>query len=217
DLARRTPTRGEAFGMIVRGRHYDERKPAGGTLLRTIAEAGWSGQEESIGEIGGFGLRVAAVRDERRRPIRLFLLLDRTGQRQRIEVPDEPTALGIIARLESALDRFETERAEWAEKHEKAARRLADYEPRIGQAFELEGELEAKRRELVALEAELAAAAIGEGRGGETEEADACAAFAEEFGIVVPFPGQHDSAGQEPAESNGAATAAIEGAPAGAG
>ncbi|MGH7084261.1 MAG: hypothetical protein ACREFN_04645, partial [Acetobacteraceae bacterium] len=155
--------------------------------------------------------------DERRRPIRLFLLLDRTGQRQKIEVPDEPTALGIVARVESALDRFENERAEWAEKREKAARRLADYEPRVGQAFEFEGEIAAKRKELVAIEAELAAAAIGEGRGGEADEADAYAAFAEEFGIAVPFPGHHDSAGEETAESSDAAMAATEGLPVGAG
>ncbi len=211
DLARRTPTRGEAFRMIVGGRRYDERKPAGGALLRSIAEAGWSGQDDPIGEIGGFSLRVVAVLDERRRPIRLFLLLDRTGQRQRIEVPDEPTALGIIARLESALDRFETERAEWAGKHEKAARRLADYEPRIGQAFELEAELEAKRKELVAIEAELAAAANGEGRGGEAEERDARALFEEEFGIAVPVAGRHDSAEQETAESADTTTVASEG------
>ena len=217
DLARRTPTRGEAFSMIVGGRRYDERKPAGGALLRLIAEAGWSGQDESVGEIGGFSLRVAAVRDERWRPVRLFLLLDRTGQRQRIEVPDEPTALGIIARLESALDRFETERAEWAGKHEKAARRLAGYEPRIGQAFELEGELAAKRKELVAIEAELAAAANGEGRGGEAEERDARALFEQEFGIVVPFPGSRDNAGEDTSDANDVATAASEGPPASAG
>lgn len=217
DLARRTPTRGEAFRMIVGGRCYDQRKPAGGALLRSIAEAGWSGQDERIGEIGGFGLRVAAVRDERRRPIRLFLLLERTGQRQRIEVPDAPTALGIIARLESALDRFEIERAEWTEKHEKAARRLADYEPRIGQAFEFEGELEAKRNELVAVEVELAGTAIGEGRGGEAEEADARAAFEAEFGIVAPFPGRGERDGQEAVGTNDAATATTEGLPPGAG
>ncbi|MGH7191147.1 MAG: hypothetical protein ACREF0_18410, partial [Acetobacteraceae bacterium] len=210
DLARRTATRGEAFRMIVAGRRYVERKPAGGALLRLIAEAGWSGQQESIGEIGGFGLGVSAVRDERRRPIRLFLLLDRAGQRQKIEVPDEPTALGIIARLESALDRFENERAEWAEKREKAARRLADYEPRVGQASEFEGELAAKQQELTVIEAELAAAAIGEGRGGEAEEADARAAFEEEFGIAVPFPGRYDNAGQETAETNDAATTATQ-------
>ncbi|MGH7087082.1 MAG: helicase-related protein, partial [Acetobacteraceae bacterium] len=45
DLARRIPTRGEVFSMIVGGRRYLERKPAGGALLRLIAEAGWSGQD----------------------------------------------------------------------------------------------------------------------------------------------------------------------------
>jgi len=202
DLARRTPTRGEAFSMIVGGLRYDERKPAGGALLRVMAEAEWSGQDDPIGEIGGFALGVAAIRDERRRPVRFFLLLERTGHRQKIEVPDQPTPLGIVARLESALDRFETERAEWIAKREAAARRLADYEPRIGQAFELEGELEAKRSELTAVEAELAAVAKGEGAPAGAEDTDARAAFTAEFGIVIPFPGRQDNAEAGSNENN---------------
>jgi chromosome segregation ATPase len=71
-------------------------------------------------------------------------------------MPDEPTALGVIARLESALGRFEAQREECEKRLTEATRRLADYEPRLGQPFDLAVELDAKRDELKAIDHALA-------------------------------------------------------------
>ena len=54
DLACLVPTRGDAFRMMLGDRCFTERKPAGGTLLRLIAEAAWDRNADPIGEIGGF-------------------------------------------------------------------------------------------------------------------------------------------------------------------
>ena len=66
------------------------------------------------------------------------------------------TALGLVSRLEHALDRFEAELAEQRRSLAENRNRLADYEPRLGGAFALDGELAAKEAEMAALEASLA-------------------------------------------------------------
>ena len=55
------------------------------------------------------------------------------------------------------LDRFEAELAEHRRKVAEAEACLPGYERRIGEAFGLQDELDAKRAELRALEADLAA------------------------------------------------------------
>ena len=66
------------------------------------------------------------------------------------------TPLGLISRLEHALDRFELDLQEQQRLASDATRRLADYEARLGEAFPLQAELDGKRAQLTRIEAELA-------------------------------------------------------------
>jgi hypothetical protein len=197
DIERRVITRGERFAMVIQDRAYTDRKSAGGALLRLIAEAGWESRKNTaVGSIGGFDLAIGVSRDLRMRATEAVLILQ-CDTRQRIELPDEPTPLGVIARLEAALDRFETDQREQEERLCAARTRLADYESRIGAAFEFEAELTAKRAEHDHLEAELAAQSNGE----VTEaKQDAVSAFEELFGVVIQFPGRGRFAETESAE-----------------
>jgi N12 class adenine-specific DNA methylase/adenine-specific DNA methylase len=197
DIARRAPTRGDQFAMTVQDRRHTERKAAGGALLRLIAEAGWGNKTNmTIGTIGGFDLSIGLSRDLRMRVTEVALILQ-CDNRQRIELPDEPTPLGVIARLEGALDRFETDHREQEERLAAARNRLADYEPRIGEAFEFEAELLAKRAEYDRLDADLAAQS---NREATKAEQDAASAFEKMFGVVIQFPGRGRAAEAEAAE-----------------
>ena len=69
---------------------------------------------------------------------------------------DDLTALGLIARLEYVLDRFEADLEEQARRKADAIARLAGYEPRLGEPFPLQGELDDKLDRMAALEADLA-------------------------------------------------------------
>jgi len=82
---------------------------------------------------------------------------DRHGYEQEIQMDGELTALGLIARLEYQLDRFEADLAEHRRRVTEAEQRLPSYRRRIGEGFDLQEELDAKRAELQALEADLAA------------------------------------------------------------
>jgi N12 class adenine-specific DNA methylase len=187
DIDRRVSTRGEAFAMTLGGRRYAERRAAGAMLLRLIAEAGWENIQGSvIGEIGGFDLSIGLSRDLRQRAIQANFVLHRTIQ-QRMAVPDDPTPLGMIARLESTLDKFEVEQADQQDRRDAAERRLADYAPRIGEPFEFEAELTEKRAQHARLEADLAAQQDGES---PDKEQDAVSTFEDSFGVVIQFPGR---------------------------
>jgi hypothetical protein len=124
-------------------------------------------------------------------------LILQCDNRQRIELADEPTPLGVIARLEGALDRFETDQRGQEERLAAARNRLADCEPRIGEAFEFEAELLAKRAEHDRLDADLAAQNNGEAT---KAEQDAVCAFGEMFCVVIQFPGRGRVAETEAAE-----------------
>ena len=54
-------------------------------------------------------------------------MLQRADNEQRIDIEDDLTALGLIARLEHALDRFEAELEEQTRRQTEAIARLADY------------------------------------------------------------------------------------------
>ena len=87
----------------------------------------------------------------------LEVWIERTGTEQPVRLDGDLTPLGLISRLEYALDHFEVELAEERRSLSEAEARLPGYERRVGEAFEMEAELDAKAAELKALEADLAA------------------------------------------------------------
>jgi hypothetical protein len=64
--------------------------------------------------------------------------------------------MGLIARLEHALERFEAEREEQTRREQDASARLAGYETRLGEPFPLQSELDDKLARMAQLEADLA-------------------------------------------------------------
>ena len=159
DLARRVSTRGEQFTMEVEGRTITQRKAAGASLLTKIRIAARERDPRSwtVGRIGGFDL-TCDIRlgrpDVRLEP---DLVLERTEFAQAIDIDAETTPAGLIARLEHALDRMEAELEEHRRRAADAKARLAGYEPRVGEAFPLQGELDGKLAQLAEIEANLAA------------------------------------------------------------
>jgi len=73
-----------------------------------------------------------------------------------IDIDSETTTVGIIARLEHTLDRMDTEIEEQRRRVTDAKVRLVGYEPRLGEAFPLQGELDGKLVLLAEIEADLA-------------------------------------------------------------
>ena len=74
DLARRLPTRGEAFTMEIEGRTVTQRKAAGATLLTKIRIAARERQPDwTVGRIGGFDLTCVV------RPACATLVMARAG------------------------------------------------------------------------------------------------------------------------------------------
>ena len=169
DLALRQPTRGELFAMTVDGASYTERCKAGSALLKLLRNLDVRGQEGEweVGRVGGFALTATLRRGHRARDAKIELALERAGGGQGIGIPPDLTALGMVSRLEHALDRFDAELAEARRSLVESRRRLADYEPRLGGAFPLAGELVVKQAELAALEESLASTV----KGGEGEAA----------------------------------------------
>jgi hypothetical protein len=158
DLARRVSTRGDEFTMEVEGRVFTQRKAAGATLLTKTRLAGRERAERNwtVGRIGGFDLTCAIQstgRDARPEP---HLALERTDYPQSIDIDAETTPIGIIARLEHAIDRMDAEREEQRRRCADAKARLAGYAPRLGEAFPLQSELDDRLARLFDIEAELA-------------------------------------------------------------
>ena len=158
DLARRTPTRGDAFTMEVEGRTITQRKVAGGSLLTKARLAARERVERTwtVACIGGFELTCAiqsSSRDGRPEP---HLTLERTDFSQPIDIDGDTTPVGIVARLEHALDRMDAELEEHHRRIADAKTRLAGYEPRLGETFPLQGELDDRLAQLAEIEADLA-------------------------------------------------------------
>jgi Helicase conserved C-terminal domain len=158
DLARRQSTRGDAFTMEIEGRTITQRKAAGASLLSKIRLAARERTERTwtVGRIGGFDLTCdirAGRHDARLEP---DLALERTAFAQAIGIDGETTSVGIIARLEHALDRMEADLEEHRRRVTDAKVRLAGFEPRLGEVFPLQGELDVKLAQLAEIEADLA-------------------------------------------------------------
>jgi hypothetical protein len=158
DLARRRSTRGDAFTMEVEGRTIAQRKVAGGSLLTKVRLAARerAARTWTVGRIGGFDLTCAiqsSSRDGRPEP---SLTLERTNFAQPIDIDTETTPVGIIARLEHAIDRMDAELEEHRRRVAEAKTRLAGYAPQLGERFPLQGELEDKLGQLAEIESDLA-------------------------------------------------------------
>jgi N12 class adenine-specific DNA methylase/adenine-specific DNA methylase len=158
DIARLVPTHGDAFRMQVNGKSFDERKPAGRALMTEILTLVQLRQEDAqvIASIGGFDLEVEGKRVARD-GFQYTTMLRRTGARYEVDLSMTVTPLGAISRLEHTLSNFESERQDYRRRLIEAEKRLAAYQPRLGEAFAFEGELELKRAELAEIETSLAA------------------------------------------------------------
>ena len=176
DIAIRKPTKGDLFAMTVNERHYDERTKAGGALLNLLRNLDVEQKEGDwvLASFGGFRVSAQVRKTWRHKALQVDVQLDRTGEGTEIAFPADLTALGLISRLEHALDHFEAELAEHRRTIVENNRRIADYEPRVGGVFALTGELASKMADLAALEESLAATA---------EQADA---DADDLDGVVP-------------------------------
>jgi hypothetical protein len=141
---------------------------AGASLLTKIRLAARERSERSwtVGRIGGFDMTCDIQRGRGEARLEPELVLERTDFPQSIGIDGETTAVGIIARLEHALDRMDTELEEQRRRVTDAKARLAGYEPRLGEMFALQGELDAKLAQLAEIEADLAGTenAINENR-----------------------------------------------------
>ena len=158
DIARRVSTRGDGFTMTLDKRTVTERKSAGGSILSQVRLAMVDQQagERLLGRIGGFDL-VMEVRKYGKAIHTGSVRLELTGRDVTIAIGDEVGPLGLIARLENALDSLEREKLD-QQRHLKAAeQRLPAYEQRLGGDFEFADELEGKLAELAELEKALAA------------------------------------------------------------
>lgn len=117
DIERRTPTMGDAFEMAVTGETYGERKLAGRALLKEILTLVQLQQEGDVvvASIGGFDVEYSGERFGRD-GYRYTTMLLRTGAEYEIELPVTVTPLGAIARLEHALEDFESERERYRQR-----------------------------------------------------------------------------------------------------
>ena len=158
DLARRQSTRGDAFSIDIEGRTITQRKAAGASLLTKMRLAARERFERSwtLGHIGGFDLTCDIQSGRHDERLEAHLALERTEFAQPIGIDAETRPVGIIARLEHALDRMDPELEEQRRRIADAKARLAGFEPRLDEAFPFQGELDAKLAQLAAIEADLA-------------------------------------------------------------
>src|SRR5690606_36252043 len=114
--------------------------------------------EAVIASIGGFELEFASQRVGRD-GFHYSTMLLRSGMEHEVELPVTTTPIGAIARLENALANFDGEQEHYRRRLHDAHRRLASYQPRVGEAFALAAELELKLVQLTEVEADLAGSA----------------------------------------------------------
>ncbi len=158
DLARRVSTRADNFTMTLGDQIVVERKNAGASILSQVRTAMVDQQagERLLGLIGGFEL-VMEVKRYGKTTHNGSVRLELTGRDVEFGIGDEVGPLGLIARLENALDGLEREKLDQQRTLKAAEQRLPAYEQRLGGDFELADELEGKLAELAELEAALAA------------------------------------------------------------
>ena len=136
--------------MAVDGKLFRERKDAGAALLMHVLKAKTEKpfRPRGIGDVGGFDLRLG--RDMFGWPA---LLIARTGRDEAVKCEADLTPLGLVSRLEHALNRFEASLSE----NRQAETWLPSLKSRLGVPFALQSELDDKRAELAVINASLAA------------------------------------------------------------
>ena len=151
--------------MTVGGQYFTERKPAGRALMKEIMTLVHLQEEDEtvIANIGGFDLVFSGQRfgnDE----FQYDVAVARTGAETDIDLALTVTPLGAVSRIEHVLAGFEDERSQYRFRLDDAKRRLASYQSRQGGVFGFEDELADKRRQLEAIEADLADEVLKEGK-----------------------------------------------------
>lgn len=158
DLARRVSTRGEAFRMEIEGRMYEVRKEAGAALLGALGRAHGLERHDrvKVGSIGGFDITVHGfwnyVTNKRMPEVSLEFTqnsVDVEGSH------DEWSALGMVSRLESRLDKLDGDLCRYRQVAVTEEARAAEYRTRMGGEFGMQADLDAKLAELAEIEADL--------------------------------------------------------------
>jgi N12 class adenine-specific DNA methylase len=98
-LAKRIPTRGDAFRMVVGDRVYTSRKAAGEAILRAAFDVDGD-RFQPVGEIGGF---IVLAKQPRHRESSDFVQIDLCGLVLGLDLWDKPTASGVVSRLENRV------------------------------------------------------------------------------------------------------------------
>ena len=170
DIAVRTPTRGDLFVVNVGDKTHTERKVAGGSLLNRIRLLERSREKGSwtLAKVGGFDVK--ACGEPYGKDYRMDVWLDRHGYEQGVQTDGELTPLGLIARLEYQLDRFDADLIDHRRRVAEAEQRLHTYKQRLGVAFELQDELDTKAVELKTLDGDLAANRLSTDNNDEVKE-----------------------------------------------
>jgi transposase len=171
DQAQLIDTTGDKFHLAFNETTYTERKKAGEAIIKATLEAGMSLGRSNLGSLGGFDFAAEVDFGRNNKKITGKISIRRNcGFRTEVDFPDNVTALGLISRLEWAVSKINDDLSTATVRLEEAQHRLVDYEPRLGASFDLQGELNAKMQELVALEQDLAN--TKDGKQGEFDELD---------------------------------------------
>lgn len=172
DVAKSVKTAGDAFEMIVGTTTFKERKEAGTAVMNKFAALLAAGRDTTaqIGTLGGFDISAEARRTWGRQSA-LRLVIHRTGYNTEIDATDSSSPHGLILKLEHQIEHFKKELDAFKNRLGQGKSELAGYQPRLGEPFAYDQELDAKCSELAAIDAELEASSHDEPEEIETAEA----------------------------------------------
>jgi len=191
DIKRHEPTRGDLFSTKIGETRYSTRKEAGYELVRLLGRAEGRLASDTVipvGYLGGFEIVIRgryALSSNRHLPV---LAIEFTARQEVVELGDgQPlTALGIVARLESQMERLGSELSKAQQVASIQSSRLAEYRQKQFGEFQFQAELDDKLRQLAEIDDELVgesqrlAEAVAKRRGSpapnvtELERAAAC-------------------------------------------
>ena len=137
DIARREPTRGDAFRFEAPRGAMAERERAGAFLLGLARMAEKQGEEGRwvLGRIGGFDIVLAAwvqrFRLDEKCKVEATLAIDLSHGIAGVESDSETKPLGIVSKIEHALLRLDSTHAEVLRSRADAEGRLPAYRARL--------------------------------------------------------------------------------------